>query len=134
MRHVRPALFAAALAVALSACAEAASLPERPPDASGTIADLMPRAGDVDQAIVEPQDNGAQHYTFTLSDTAEGDYYYDAQMGVGADTMLMDNDGRLLSRSALLDGLAVDVWVDACAESYPVQCEVTHLLITGDGT
>ena len=64
----------------------------------------------------------------------ESDSYYAGMVLIspdgGDDVLVVDEGGEDLSRDDLAEAMLVDVWVgDACAESYPVQCDIEALRI-----
>jgi hypothetical protein len=73
-------------------------------------------------------DDGAVHLA------EESDSYYAGMVLLARDgdddVLVVDEGGEALSRDDIAEGMAVDVWVgDACAESYPVQCDIEALRI-----
>ncbi|KON74182.1 hypothetical protein ACIOWF_12700 [Cellulosimicrobium cellulans] len=118
-----PALRATALALALVAglapllagCATAddsagaAAPPDRPADVDGTV----------------DRDEGAPR----LVDAS--DPYYEGMSLLSASTVVLDADGERVDGAALVDGDAVEVWAEVCAESYPVQCQVVAVRVVG---
>jgi hypothetical protein len=83
-------------------------LPGREPDATGVVGTARSLAG-------------------------SSDAYYEG-MGLArhdGDPLVVGPDGDVLSVSDLRDGDEIAVWIDgACAESYPVQCDVVAIRIT----
>ncbi|NDO88077.1 hypothetical protein [Cellulosimicrobium composti] len=59
------------------------------------------------------------------------DAYYEGMGLLSAGTVVVGDDGTALTPGDLTDGDAVEVWTDACAESYPVQCEVVAVRVAG---
>jgi hypothetical protein len=63
----------------------------------------------------------------------ESDSYFAGMVLVAGDdddVLVVDEGGEALSRDDLAEGMLVDVWVgDACAESYPVQCDIEALRV-----
>jgi len=117
-----PALRATALALTLlvgltpllAGCAAddpdgAAAPPDRPADVDGTV----------------DRDEGAPR----LVDAS--DPYYEGMSLLSASTVVLDADGARVDGDALVDGDAVEVWADVCAESYPVQCQVVAVRVVG---
>jgi hypothetical protein len=84
------------------------ALPDRAPDATGVVAE-----------------------TRSLVDSS--DAYYEG-MGLSrsdGEPLVVGPDGDVLSVTDLADGDEIAVWVEgACAESYPVQCDVVAIHIT----
>ncbi|MBN0042295.1 hypothetical protein JN535_19275 [Cellulosimicrobium cellulans] len=117
-----PALRATALALTLlvgltpllAGCAAddpdgATAPPDRPADVDGTV----------------DRDEGAPR----LVDAS--DPYYEGMSLLSASTVVLDADGARVDGDALVDGDAVEVWADVCAESYPVQCQVVAVRVVG---
>lgn len=100
---------------ALAACAPTVSFPDAPPDAEGIAKGVVPSSEDT--------------ITFVLAGYAEGDYFNEAHVTVGPETVVGDSQGRPIDPMALSSGAVVSVWVDVCAESYPVQCTATALRV-----
>jgi hypothetical protein len=113
----RAAAGIAALLV-LGGCAPAVSLPEREPDAVGTATDVMPSSPDA--------------IRFTLTGYNEMDYFWHAVITVGPQTVLSDSEGRPMHPEAIASGNQVSIWVEMCAESYPVQCTATALRLDAE--
>jgi hypothetical protein len=101
--------------LALTGCAPAVSFPDRAPDAEGVAKAVVP--------------SGEDTVSFVLTGYADGDYFNEASVTVGPETVVGDSQGRPIDPKALMSGTVVSVWVDACAESYPVQCTATHLRV-----
>ena len=63
----------------------------------------------------------------------ESDSYFAGMVlveGDDDDVLVVDEGGEALHRDDLAEGMLVDVWVgDACAESYPVQCDIEALRV-----
>lgn len=95
----------------LAACGAAAAVPDRDPDVTGTV-----EAGQGGAVLVEPSDR-----------------YYERMAIVGDDgTLVVGSDGEALDPDDLATGDAVEVWVgEACAESFPVQCDVIAVRVVG---
>lgn len=83
-------------------------LPDREPDATGVVGPAR-------------------------SLTESSDAYYEG-MGLSrndGEPLVVGPDGDVLSMADLTDGDEIAVWVgDACAESYPVQCDVLAIHVT----
>lgn len=116
-RMVTRAAAAAAALVLLAACAPAVTYPSREPDAVGTASDVTVA--------------GADGIRFVLGGYADGAYFYNAAITVGPQTTVGDAEGRPIDPQAIASDARVSVWVDACAESYPVQCAATALRVDG---
>jgi hypothetical protein len=117
MRTRSPALVAVAVAaaLALTACTPAVSLPESEPDAVGIAKAVVP--------------TGEDTVNFILAGYADGEYFHEASITVGPETAVADAQGRPIDPMALMSGTQVSVWVEACAESYPVQCVATAMRV-----
>ena len=98
-----------ALAAALSACSggEQDERDVRDPDAIGTVVSIEAGAGSFGVAFAP--DPGYEYFDGTVFEFAEG----------GA---LQSATGEALTASDLAVGDHLAVWVDACAESFPVRC------------
>jgi hypothetical protein len=103
------------VAVTVAACAPTVSFPEGEPDAQGVAKAVVPSSQDT--------------VNFILTGYADGDYFHEASITVGPETVVGDSEGRPIDPMALMSGTVVSVWVDACAESYPVQCTATALRV-----
>ena len=91
-------------------CGAAAVVPDRDPDVTGTV-----EAGRGGAVLVEPSDR-----------------YYERMALVGDGTLVVGSDGEALDPDDLATGDAVEVWVgEACAESFPVQCDVVAVRVVG---
>lgn len=106
MRH-RAALVVAAVACggALSACGSGTAAPERAADAVGAAASIDSDAGGV--RVHFAHDDGYEYFEGTI--------------------FVLDDDVTVVGAAAASDIAAGDrlrVWTTACAESFPVQCEV----------
>lgn len=109
-----PLILMAGLASPLAGCAAddsdgAAAPPERPADVDGTV----------------DSDEGAPR----LVDAS--DPYYEGMSLLSASTVVLDADGARVDGDTLVDGDAVEVWAEVCAESYPVQCQVVAVRVVG---
>jgi hypothetical protein len=110
----RPRLAALLTSLLLAGCAGTAddgapAVPDRAPDVTGVVG-AGERAGD--PVLVEASDA-----------------YYEG-MGLLRGDPVVVRDGTEVSPSELRDGTAVEVWTaDACAESYPVQCDVEAIRV-----
>lgn len=113
----RAAAGIAALLV-LGGCAPAVSLPEREPDAVGTATDVMAASAD--------------SIRFTLTGYNEMDYFWHAVITVGPQTTVSDAAGRPVDPETIASGNQVSIWVEMCAESYPVQCTATALRVDAE--
>jgi hypothetical protein len=91
---------------ASDAAASPGELPDRAPDAAGTLLVL---------------DGGG----FQLE--TDDSYFQDASLSFNDDSVLVDAADQPITTSDLTDGTDVEVWTDACAESFPVQCTVEAL-------
>ena len=113
----RSALFATLVLAAfvVTACAPSVSFPDRAPDAEGVAKAVVP--------------SGEDTVGFVLAGYADGDYFNEAMITVGPETVVGDSEGRPIDPMALTSGSVVSVWVDVCAESYPVQCVATHVRV-----
>lgn len=90
----------------LGGCADGQALPDREADAVGA-AQLVERGGDVVSV-------GFSH--------DEGYEYYEGTVFVLDDAVTVV--GAVDAPSAIREGDRLRVWTGACAESFPVQCEV----------
>lgn len=105
---------AVALSALLAGCTAAVDVPDRAPDVTGLVADAGSAAGP------------------TLSDPS--DTYYERMTLTGSDLVVVGLDGDAATLADLDDGDEVEVWVgDACAESFPVQCELVAVRVVGSG-
>ncbi len=87
-----------ALLVTLTACG--GPIPGGEPTVVGVVAD--------GPALAEPSDE-----------------YFEGMSLLTEDTVVVGPDDESLPRDALVTGARVEVWTgEACAESYPVQCDV----------
>jgi hypothetical protein len=109
-------------ALLLSSCGSAVSFPDREPDARGTLAPY-----DLDPTFSYPPDTVI--FRLTVEED-EFSYYTDAVLSIDEDTVVGTQTGKSLDYSDLSEGQWVEVWTDACRESYPVQCDVTHVRLT----
>lgn len=109
------AFVALGVAAALAGCAPSVELPAEEPDAVGIAKAVVP--------------SGEDTVSFILAGYADGEYFHDASVTVGPETVVGDADGRPIDPMALKSGTEVSVWVDVCAESYPVQCTATALRV-----
>lgn len=101
---VKRLLAVAGLALILAGCGS--SLPERDPEAVGT-ADAVATEGDT---------------TSVSFVTAPGyEYFEDTTFVLGPEVAV---GGAVDSAADILAGDAISVWTGACAESFPVQCQV----------
>lgn len=91
---------------ASDAAASPTELPDRAPDAAGTLLVL---------------DGGG----FQLE--TDDSYFRDASLTVSDSTVIVDAADQPLTADDLTDGTEVEVWTDTCAESFPVQCTVVAL-------
>jgi hypothetical protein len=90
-------------------------LPDREPEVTGVVAagvgDAQPT-----RFLAEPSDA-----------------YYEGMALAGSDgePLVVGPDGDVLSVTDLNDGDEIAVWIEGgCAESYPVQCDVTAIRVT----
>lgn len=107
-----PAPALVALAMLLTACDGGAGggVPDREPDVSGVVE----RTG-TGAVLTEPSDD-----------------YFDGMSLVSAETTFVGADGAPIESDGLASGDEVEVWVvDACAESFPVQCDVVTVRVVG---
>lgn len=90
--------------------APAATAPDREPDVTGVVA----RAGGASPALADASDE-----------------YFEGMDLLRGDPVIVDEaTGEALTAADLDDGAEVAVWTeDACAESYPVQCQITALQV-----
>lgn len=51
-------------------------------------------------------------------------------MYFSGDTVIGSSDGEALTLGDITATTVVEVWTDTCWESYPVQCDVTHVRVT----
>lgn len=114
-------------ALLLASCATSvatASFPDRDSDARGALAlsSLTLPSGD-------GHDDTVQVFTLVV-DEGKYPYYWNATLYFSDDTVVGTHMGEVLALDDLVPGLWVEVWTDACQESYPVQCGVTHVLLT----
>ncbi|MFP5359493.1 MAG: hypothetical protein ACLGHM_03240 [Actinomycetes bacterium] len=102
-------ILASGLATGVAACGDAAGDPRdaREPDAVGTVVSVE-TLGDAISVAFAP-DPGYEYFEGTTFAFAEG----------GA---LERPDGEPAAASDVAVGERLEVWVDACAESFPVQC------------
>ncbi|WP_435736918.1 hypothetical protein V5D56_19465 [Cellulosimicrobium sp. PMB13] len=101
-----------ALAMLLTACDGGAGggVPDRGPDVTGVVERTGTRA-----VLTEPSDD-----------------YFDGMGLVSAETSFVGADGEPIESDGLASGDEVEVWVvDACAESFPVQCDVVTVRVVG---
>lgn len=104
-------LLLAAVACA-TGCTAGADVPDRPADVTGVVA-----GADVggDPVLADPSDG-----------------YYEGMSLLRGEPVVVGPDGQRLEPADLSDGDAVEVWVDgACAESFPVQCGIAAVRVTG---
>ena len=108
-----PALLALATgaALALAGCDGAEpGPPDRTPDVTGRVDGVDRGPGPV------------------LSDAS--DPYFEGMWLLRADPLIVDAAGTPLDPAALRAGRTVEVWIEgACAESFPVQCDVVALRV-----
>ncbi|WP_296666937.1 hypothetical protein [Demequina sp.] len=100
----------AALAMSLAACAPRAGddvRDTRDPDAVGTVTSVQDATDTV--AVTFAPDPGYEYFDGTTF-----------VFGVGGD--LESADGEALGAADVAVGDRLEVWVEACAESFPVQC------------
>lgn len=108
----RAPIGAALLLLAATACTAQPAVPDRDSDVTGVVAGADEPGGPV---LAEPSDG-----------------YFEGMGLLRGDPVVADADGREVPVSELDDGDAVEVWIDgACAESFPVQCDVTALRLGG---
>ncbi|WP_084038240.1 hypothetical protein [Demequina sp. NBRC 110053] len=103
-------LTAFALAALVLAGCGAPGIPDREPDAVGTVAGVLP--GDEATGLIFLPDTGYEYFdqtAFTLIDSTPLE---------GAET-----------RHDVAEGAHIQVWTDACAESFPVQCDVVAVQV-----
>jgi hypothetical protein len=105
--------------LALASCGTAASFPGTAPDARGALAPY-----EYDPASSVGPDTVVFH--LTVEEDAYS-YFRDAVLNIDDHTVVGDQSGATLSKGDLSEGLWVEVWTDSCRESYPVQCDVTHI-------
>ena len=115
-----PAALAALLI--LASCGTTALFPATESDARGTLA---PYAYDM-SATYSPD---TAIFRLTIEED-EYSYYTDAVLYIYENTVIGDEFGKTLGMGDLSAGMWVEVWTDSCAESYPVQCDVTHVRLT----
>ena len=112
MRTAPTLLGAAVLASVAAGCGGAPAVPERPPDVTGVVAGTADAGGPV---LTEPSDD-----------------YFEGMSLLRGDPVLVGDDGVVVPVEDLADGDRIEVWVGpACAESFPVQCDVVALRVLG---
>ena len=121
LRHVRVSAIAL-VPLLLSSCGSAVSFPDCEPDARGTLAPY-----DLDPTFSYPPDTVI--FRLTVEED-EYSYYQDAVLTFDSETIVGTQTGEVLSLDDLSAGLWVEVWTDACRESYPVQCDVSEVRLT----
>lgn len=98
----------ALLLLVTAGCAAGPRIPDRQPDVTGVVAGAGAPGGPV---LDEPSDA-----------------YFEGMSLLRGDPVVVGDDGAALPPTEIQDGDAVDVWIDGpCAESFPVQCDVTAL-------
>src|SRR5690554_5353017 len=102
----RLALFALPLTVLLVGCGAGFDPPSRAPDAVGAAAAV--ETSDGVTSVLFEHDAGYEYFEGTT-------FVLDDQVDVG---------GKVTSASAIEVGDRVVVWTGACAESFPVQCQI----------
>jgi hypothetical protein len=105
--------------LSLASCGTAASFPDTAPDARGTLAPY-----EYDPVSSAGPDTVVFH--LTVEEDAYS-YFQDAVLNIDDHTVIGDQSGVTLNKGDLSAGLWVEVWTDSCRESYPVQCDVTHI-------
>jgi hypothetical protein len=121
--RARTIVVVVAALLGFASCGTGVSFPAAAPDARGTLAPY----NDDGPAASYPPGVGVFHLTI---DDDRYSYFADAVLSIDDDTVIGNQFGDVLSVTDLSAGDAVDVWTDACAESFPVQCRVTHLRLT----
>jgi hypothetical protein len=120
-RVVAPLAVLAALL--LAACGDAdstVSFPDREPDARGT---LLPNG----QAFPSGDESEAALPFFTLvADESDYPYFVHALLFFDGDTAIGSTTGQARTLDDITSDMMVEVWTDACQESFPVRCVVTH--------
>ena len=109
MRSTRFLLAAvAALALSLAACESRGSdvRDTREPDAVGAVSEVVESTDAV--VVVFSPDPGYEYFAGTTFEFEDGD--------------LESADGEVLGPGDVAVGDRLEVWVDLCAESFPVQC------------
>lgn len=97
--------------VGLASCSDdpgsAAGAPSREPDVRGVVSQVS-NGGVVEHRLTE----------------ASPSYYEGMSLRSDAPLIVNGETGDVLEMSELEDGAEVEVWVDGCAESSPVQCGI----------
>ncbi|WP_144016056.1 hypothetical protein [Demequina sp. NBRC 110052] len=113
--RILAALAAVTLGATLLAGCEAA-LPSRQPDAVGTVGEVSTSDGVTVLSFVP--DAGYEYFLGTL-------FWVDDSVEV------IGPEGVSVDASEIVLGAEVEVWTEACAESFPVQCDVVAVRWTG---
>ena len=101
--------------VQASAAATGSTLvPNRAPDTTGVF--RLPAEGEPDAGP-------------WIDVPADGDQYYRHAFLDVSDAVVVGADGVGIASTALMSGTPVEVWVQGCHESNPVQCAVVALRI-----
>ncbi len=106
VRAVPAVVVAVAAFLVLAGCSDGSTLPEREPEAVGT-ADAVVTEGDQTRVSFVP-DAGYEYFegtTFVLTDE-------------------IPVTGAVEDAADIAEGDSIQVWSEACAESFPVQCQV----------
>jgi hypothetical protein len=119
----RTAAIVLATVLNLAACQTGLSFPPTAPDARGTLTPYT------DDKSASPYPPSTRYFRLSIDNDAYS-YYSDAALRIDSTTVIGDQSGDVVDVSDLAVGQVVDVWTSACAESYPVQCGVTHMRVT----
>jgi hypothetical protein len=82
-------------------------------------------------ATIVSGDAGAELTDVQGDSASDEDYYAGGIADITASTVLVDADGQPIDLSDVFDQPA-EVWLDACQESFPVQCEVLAVRLLAD--
>ena len=108
----RVAALGIALLLLAAACTAEPPIPDREPDVTGVVAGADGPGGPV---LAEPSDG-----------------YFEGMSLLRGNPVVVGSDGAVVPVLTIEDGDAVEVWIDGpCAESFPVQCDVTALRLRG---
>jgi hypothetical protein len=83
----------------------------------------LPDAEPTVRGVIVSGDAGPELTDAEGTDANDDDYYAGAILSLGEGGLVVDAEGEEVGFSDVFDQ-PVELWLDACAESYPVQCTV----------